>query len=61
MLAFGQGAHMCIGHHVAKMEAEVALRELLSRAPDYEIRESESQRNRTEFVQGWTHLPTTLT
>ncbi len=60
MLAFGQGAHMCIGHHVAKMEAEVALRELLSRAPEYEILEDRAQRNRTEFVQGWLRLPATF-
>lgn len=57
MLAFGQGAHMCLGHHVAKMEAEVALRELLTRAPEYEVREAEARRNRTEFVQGWMELP----
>jgi len=57
MLAFGQGAHMCLGHHVAKMEAEVALRELLARAPEYEIREADARRNRTEFVQGWMELP----
>ncbi|MEE3329436.1 MAG: cytochrome P450 [Myxococcota bacterium] len=60
MLAFGQGAHMCIGHHIAKMEADVALRALLSRAPDYEIDESRARRNRTEFVQGWLNLPTRL-
>jgi cytochrome P450 len=60
MLAFGQGAHMCIGHHIAKMEAEVALHELLARAPNYEIRESDARRNRTEFVQGWMELPATF-
>jgi cytochrome P450 len=60
MLAFGQGAHMCIGHHIAKMEAEVAMRELLKRAPNYEIDMTRAQRNRTEFVQGWTNLPTKL-
>ena len=42
------------------MEAEVALHALLERAPEYEIREAEAQRNRTEFVQGWTELPTSL-
>lgn len=60
MLAFGQGAHMCLGHHVAKMEAEVALRALLERAPEYDVRESEAKRNRTEFVQGWMELPATF-
>jgi cytochrome P450 len=60
MLAFGQGAHMCIGHHVAKMEADIALRELLARAPEYEIREADAVRNRTEFVQGFMELPATF-
>ncbi|MEZ4215240.1 MAG: cytochrome P450 [Myxococcota bacterium] len=60
MLAFGQGAHMCVGHHIAKMEAEVALRALLARAPEYDIDLDRAQRNRTEFVQGWMHLPTRL-
>jgi len=58
MLAFGQGAHMCLGHHVAKMEADVVLRKILEIAPNYEIVEAEAERNRTEFVQGWTELPT---
>lgn len=58
MLAFGQGSHMCIGHHIAKMEADIALRELLKRAPNYEIDASGARRNRTEFVQGWMSLPT---
>lgn len=57
MLAFGQGAHMCLGHHVAKMEAEIALAEILTRAPEYAIREDAVKRNRTEFVQGFTDLP----
>ena len=60
MLAFGQGAHMCIGHHIAKMEAEIALNALLRRAPNYEVDEARAERNRTEFVQGWMHLPTKL-
>jgi len=60
MLAFGQGTHMCVGHHVAKMEAEIGLRSLLERAPDYEIVEADARRNRTEFVQGWMKLPAKL-
>ena len=34
--------------------------ELLARAPNYEIRESDARRNRTEFVQGWMELPATF-
>jgi cytochrome P450 len=57
MLAFGQGVHMCIGHHVAKLEARIALEEILSRVPEYEIQEGQCERARTEFVQGWLKLP----
>jgi cytochrome P450 len=60
MLAFGQGTHMCLGHHFAKMEAVIALEEVLRRVPEYEIVEAESRKNRTEFVQGWTDLPAKL-
>jgi cytochrome P450 len=57
MLAFGHGVHMCLGKHVALLEAELALTELMSRIPDYEIDIGAAERNRTEFVQGWQKLP----
>ena len=60
MLAFGHGLHMCIGHHIAKAEAKLALEELLKRAPDYELHLDRAVRLRTDFVQGWLELPATL-
>jgi cytochrome P450 len=36
-LAFGAGRHRCIGAHLARMETEVLLREVLDRIPDYAI------------------------
>lgn len=36
-LAFGLGGHRCIGMHLARVEAEVMLGEVLRRIPDYEI------------------------
>ena len=36
-LAFGLGGHRCIGSHLARMEAQVMLDEILERIPDYEI------------------------
>jgi len=36
-LAFGLGGHRCIGMHLARVEAEVMLGEILRRIPDYEI------------------------
>ena len=56
-LAFGNGVHLCLGRHVARAEASVALEELLRRIPDYAVVESEAKRARTEYVQGWLRLP----
>ena len=56
MLGFGNGIHLCLGMHVARVEARVALEELLRRAPDYEMREAECLRAHTEYVQGWLRL-----
>ncbi|WP_163804455.1 cytochrome P450 [Mycolicibacterium anyangense] len=37
ILTFSHGAHHCLGAAAARMQARVALTELLSRCPDYEI------------------------
>ncbi len=60
MLAFGHGVHMCLGKHVARMEARLTLEEVMRRLPEYEIDEARAVRNHTEFVRGWTRLPATL-
>lgn len=57
MLAFGHGVHMCLGKHVALLEARLALEEVMRRLPEYEIDLARAERNRTEFVQGWQSLP----
>ncbi len=57
MLAFGHGVHMCLGKHVALMEARITLEEVMRRLPEYEIDEANAVRNRTEFVRGWLSLP----
>ncbi len=36
-LAFGFGEHLCLGAALARLEARVALEELLARFPDYEV------------------------
>ncbi|MCV7386233.1 cytochrome P450 [Mycolicibacter longobardus] len=40
ILTFSYGAHHCIGNQAARMQARVALEELLARCPDYAIDES---------------------
>jgi cytochrome P450 len=36
-VAFGWGEHVCVGAHLARLEARVAFAELLRRYPDYHI------------------------
>ncbi len=40
ILTFSHGAHHCLGAAAARMQSEVALTELLSRCPDFEVDES---------------------
>ncbi len=54
-IAFGHGAHYCIGAALARMEARIGLRALLDRYGDYTIerlawRPSMNLRNQTELV-----------
>jgi cytochrome P450 len=43
-LAFGAGAHRCLGSHLARMELRVGLEEWHRRIPDYAIKPGESPR-----------------
>jgi len=36
-LGFGMGIHRCLGMHLARLESELALQEILRRLPDYEL------------------------
>lgn len=56
ILSFGAGIHTCIGLHVAQLEARVCLEETLRRMPDWEVDWEQSERLRTEFVQGFAKL-----
>jgi cytochrome P450 len=46
-LAFGLGAHRCIGMHMARTMFQVLVREVLARIPDYEV-----DRGATRFYDG---------
>nr|MCW1957416.1 cytochrome P450 [Mycobacterium sp.] len=60
LLSFGSGAHFCLGAHLARMEARVALTELFERIRGYEIDEDNSVRVHSSSVRGFANLPITV-
>jgi cytochrome P450 len=60
-LAFGYGAHFCLGAALARLEARVALEELHRRLPDYVVDDDAKVRFHSSNVTGWTRLPITFT
>ena len=60
LLSFGSGAHFCLGAHLARMEARVALTELFKRIRGYEVNEANAVRVHSSNVRGFAHLPMTV-
>jgi cytochrome P450 len=60
LLSFGSGAHFCLGAHLARMEARVALTELFKRIRGYQVDEANSVRVHSSNVRGFAHLPITV-
>jgi cytochrome P450 len=60
MLTFGYGIHFCLGAALARMEGRVALEELLTRFPEWEVDEERAKLSPTSTVRGWETLPVRL-
>lgn len=60
LMSFGSGAHFCLGAHLARMEARVALTELVKRIRGYEVDEANAVRVHSSNVRGFAHLPITV-
>lgn len=60
-LAFGYGAHFCLGAALARLEGRVALEQIHRRLPDYEVDHDAKVRFHSSNVTGWTSLPITFT
>lgn len=60
LMSFGSGAHFCLGAHLARMEARVALTELFKRIRGYEVDEASAVRVHSSNVRGFAHLPITV-
>lgn len=57
-LAFGHGIHFCLGASLSRLEAKIALTDILGRMPNLELASNEPWQPRRAFhVHGPTHLP----
>ena len=61
LISFGGGRHFCMGAALARLEARVALSELLDRVKDYDIDEAGLVRVHSINVRGLAAVPTTVT
>ena len=60
LLSFGSGAHFCLGAHLARMEARIALAELFKRIRGFEVDEANAVRVHSSSVRGFANLPMTV-
>jgi cytochrome P450 len=56
-LSFGHGLHFCMGSALARMQARVALEEVIKRWPDWEVDYANAGKAHTTSVRGWAKLP----
>ncbi len=60
MISFGVGPHFCLGANLARLEARVALQELIARVKTYDVDPSGIRRVHSVNVRGFEALPTTV-
>jgi cytochrome P450 len=57
LASFGGGVHFCLGANLARLEARVALEELVTRVSSYEVDEARAVRVHSSNVRGFARLP----
>ena len=58
-LAFGNGAHFCLGRHLAMSNMEIMLTQLLTRIPDFSVDWDNAKLMQTFGARGYDELPLT--
>jgi cytochrome P450 len=56
-LTFGNGIHLCMGAALARMEGVIALEEVLTRFPEWDVDMDNARLSPTSTVRGWETLP----
>ena len=56
-LTFGHGYHVCLGNALARVEGRVALDEVLTRFPEWDVDLAQAHLSSTSTVRGWETLP----
>ena len=62
-VAFGFGAHFCLGSSLARLELQIMMERLLTRLPDMELATTPEKlpRRRANFISGLESMPVTFT
>ena len=59
--SFGFGAHFCVGASLARNEGRIALEEVLTRYPEWDVDWPNTERVHTSSVRGYLKLPVKVT
>ncbi|WP_137726211.1 cytochrome P450 [Prescottella subtropica] len=60
LVSFGGGVHFCLGAHLARLEANIALDEFARRVARYDIDTTRAERVHSSNVRGFASLPMTV-